>query len=198
MYVNQLRQLTSSKTGWTWNATYQKLFVKAKSRIREDVCMKCYDGTQPLYLGIDVSRIGLGSCSTTNQKQYKLPKRQSTRQQHPQTPAFAGKSLSNVERIYSNIQREALGILHSLEKLHHYCFVREVSIITDHKPLVANLQKMSDYAISENTMNSPQNTSVQSKNNIQTWTRSICSRLALYTKPLGKQRRRNTWHAVEC
>ena len=31
--------------------------------------------------------------------------------------------------------------MHGLEKFHHYCFVREVSIITDHKPLVAIFKK---------------------------------------------------------
>ena len=30
-----------------------------------------------------------------------------------------------------------LGILHGLEKFHHYCFGREVLAITDHKPLVS-------------------------------------------------------------
>ena len=31
-----IRLLTSSKTEWVWNATYQKLFEKAKSIITED------------------------------------------------------------------------------------------------------------------------------------------------------------------
>ena len=30
-----------------------------------------------------------------------------------------------------------MGILYGLEKCHHYCIVREVSIIMDHKPLIA-------------------------------------------------------------
>ena len=34
-----------------------------------------------------------------------------------------------------------LGILHSLEKFHHYCFTRDVNIITDHKLLVAIFKK---------------------------------------------------------
>ena len=34
-----------------------------------------------------------------------------------------------------------LGILHGLEKFHHYCFGREVLITTDHKPLVAMFKK---------------------------------------------------------
>ena len=34
---------------------------------------------------------------------------------------------------YSNIERAPLGILYRLQTFHHYCFIREVSIITDHK-----------------------------------------------------------------
>ena len=55
--------------------------------------------------------------------------------------AFASKSMSRAERIYSNIERETLGILHRLAKFNHYCFVREVHIITEHKPLVAIFKK---------------------------------------------------------
>ena len=34
-----------------------------------------------------------------------------------------------------------MGILHGLERFHYYSFVRQVSIITDHKPLVAIFKK---------------------------------------------------------
>ena len=43
--------------------------------------------------------------------------------------------------IQSNIKREALDILHGLKKFHHYCFVREVHVITDHKMLVTLVSK---------------------------------------------------------
>ena len=69
-----LRQLTSSKTEWTWNATYQKLFDKAKSIIKEDVCMIFYDETQLLYLETNV-KSRTGSCPPINQRWHKLPKR---------------------------------------------------------------------------------------------------------------------------
>ena len=55
--------------------------------------------------------------------------------------SFDSKSLSSVEWQYSNIKREALGILHWLEKFLHYCFAVEVHAITDHKPLVAMITK---------------------------------------------------------
>ena len=45
-----LRKLMSSKMTWTWNASYQQLFDKAKSLIKAEMCMKFYDDTKPLYL----------------------------------------------------------------------------------------------------------------------------------------------------
>ena len=35
-----LRKLMSSKATWTWNASYQQLFDKAKSLIKVEMCMK--------------------------------------------------------------------------------------------------------------------------------------------------------------
>ena len=55
--------------------------------------------------------------------------------------AFASKSLSSTEWQYSNIEQEALGILHWPNKIHHYCFAKELCVITDHKPLVAMANK---------------------------------------------------------
>ena len=47
----------SAKTEWT----YQKMFDKAKAIIKEDVYMKFYDETKPLYIETDVSGVGLGA-----------------------------------------------------------------------------------------------------------------------------------------
>ena len=46
-----------------------------------------------------------------------------------------------MERRYSNIKREALGILHGLERFCHYYFAREVSIVTNHKHIVPIFKK---------------------------------------------------------
>ena len=40
-----LRRLTSSKAMWTWDASYQQQFKKAKSLIKVEMCMKFYDDT---------------------------------------------------------------------------------------------------------------------------------------------------------
>ena len=84
-----------------------------------------------------------------------------------------------------------LGTLYGLEKLHHYCFLREEGMITDNKQLVAVFKKCSN-TFTETTMNFTQNTPIHIQNHIQAWTRSIHSRLALQIKPQGKQRCSNT------
>ena len=59
--VTPLCKLVSSKVIWTWNASYQALFNKAKFLIKSDMCMKFYNDTKPLYLETDASSIGLGT-----------------------------------------------------------------------------------------------------------------------------------------
>ena len=117
------------------------MFDKAKAIIKEDVCMKFYDETKPLYIEADASGVGLGAA---------LQQTGSNSNCHRDTPpdnsilrsfAFTSKSPIEAGKRYSNIEGEALGILYDLGKFHHYCFAREVSIITDHKPLVAILKQ---------------------------------------------------------
>ena len=44
-----LYKLTCSNAVWTWNASYQAVFNKAKLLIKSDMCMKFYDDTKPIY-----------------------------------------------------------------------------------------------------------------------------------------------------
>ena len=134
-----LRKLMSSKMTWTWNASYQQLFDKAKLLIK--MCMKFYDDTKPLCLKTDASGIVQGAAL--------LQLRDNTRCQKDTTPdntnlhaiVFVRKSLTGAEQRHNNIGCEAQGILHGLEKFHHYCFGREVLVITDHKLLVSIFKK---------------------------------------------------------
>ena len=132
-----LHQLTSSKGTWTWNASYQPLFNKAKLLMKSDMCLKFYDDTKPLYLETDASRVGLGAALLQTHEGMTCQKDTVPNNTilHPIT--FASKSLTVAEHGYSNIEREALGILHGLKKFHHYCFARKVHVITSHKPLVS-------------------------------------------------------------
>ena len=136
-----LQKLTSSKMTWTWNALYQQLFARAKSLIKVDVCMKFYNNSKPLYLERDASGVGLGAALLQLYNNATCQKGMAPDNTILHPIMFASKSLTVAEQRYSNIKWEVLGILHGLEKFHHYCFGREVLVITDHKLLVAMFKK---------------------------------------------------------
>ena len=131
---------------------------------------------------MDASGAGLGAALLQTRNNTSCLKDTQTHCMFQQKPYWSRKR-------YSNIEREVLDKLYMFEKFHHDCFVREVSIITDHKPLVTIFKK--DVAILS-TLNSAKNTSIQSKNHIQAWTRSIHSGQAIQTKPQQRQRCRKT------
>ena len=131
----------SSRAVWTWNASYQTIYDETELLIKADVCMTFYNETKPLYLGKDASRKGLGTTLLQTRDGNTCPKYIALHNNILRPITFAGKSLTRTECRYRSIKREGLGILHGLEKFHHYCFAREVSIITDHKSLVAIFKK---------------------------------------------------------
>ena len=136
MVCEPLCKFTSSKVVWTWNASYQAIYDKANLLIKAGARMKFYDENKPLYLESDLSGVGFGAIL--------LQTRDGATYQRDTTPdnttlqpiAFAIKSLTSAEHRYNNIEREELGILHGLEMFPHYFFARDVTLITDHKPLV--------------------------------------------------------------
>ena len=103
--------------------------------------MKFNDDNKLLYLETDASRICLRAAL--------LQLRDNTSCQTHTAPdntilcpiTSVSKSLMGTEYRYSNIEHEALGILHGLERFHHYCFSREVLMITDHKLLISVFKK---------------------------------------------------------
>ena len=107
---------------WMWKASYQQLFANAKSIIKADMCMKFYDNSKLLYLETDASGVGLGAALLQLHDNTVCQKGVAHQNIALRPIAFASKSLTGVEWRYSNIEWEALGILHGLEKFHHYCF----------------------------------------------------------------------------
>ena len=80
------------------------------------MCMKFYDDTTPLYL-------------ETHAPGTNCPKDTAPDNTILCPIVFVSKSLSGAERRYSNIEHEALGILHGLEKFYHHCFGRRYLLL---------------------------------------------------------------------
>ena len=99
--------------------------------------MKFSDKTKPLHLETDASGVGLGTSLPQTTNGTCCPRDMASDNNILCACAFTlHKVISNAEKRYSNKEREALDILHGLEKFHHCCLTREVSIITDHNLVV--------------------------------------------------------------
>ena len=138
------------------------------------------------------------SCPTTNQKWYIFPKRQSTRQQHTQIHHVCNQVPVKCRKKIQQHWKRGTRYTTQAQEVPLLLLCERGECNNRSQTTSSNFQERCSNAISENTMNSPQNTPVQSKNHIHNWTRSVHGRLALQTQPQGKQRQRNAWHVVEC
>ena len=56
---------------------------------------------------------------------------------------MGARALTPAETRYANIEHELLGVVGALDKFHYFTFGRPVTILTDHKPLIAIAKKSS-------------------------------------------------------
>ena len=95
---------------------------------------------------------------------------------------FTSKSLTMADKRYSNIEREALGILNGLGKVPLLLLYQGGKY--NHRPPTTypHIQERCSHIVTKTPANPIKNTSVHGQNHIQTQTRLIYSRLAVQTK----------------
>ena len=131
----------SVKTEWTWNEKSQKIFNKAKAIIKEDACLKFYDETKPLYIEMDASGVGLEFSLLQTRNNTRCDKDEDPRKQHTKTHCIPQQMSDWSRKKIQQYRKKSTMHATWVEKSHHYRFVREVSIIPHHKPLVTIFKK---------------------------------------------------------
>ncbi|XP_031760407.1 uncharacterized protein K02A2.6-like, partial [Xenopus tropicalis] len=126
--LQPLHELLQKDTKWAWSAECEKAFQDAKQRLTNSKWLAHYDPSKPLRLACDASPYGVGAVIS-----HILP----NGEEHP--IAFASRTLTQTERNYAQIEREALSIIFGVKKFHKYLYGRKFSLVTDHKPLLAIL-----------------------------------------------------------
>ena len=118
-----LYDLLKKSTKWK-RGVREKSFREVKCLLQSSRVLTHFDDKLPLILASDASPYGLGAV---------LPHRMPDGSEKP--IGFASRSLSNAEKNYSHLDKEALGIIYGVKKYHQYLYGRQFEIITDHKPL---------------------------------------------------------------
>jgi len=115
-----LRDLLKKDVPFQWDATHDHCVATLKQLVNQAESLAYYDASKAVVLEVDASQKGLGAALLQDER----------------VIAFASKTLTKTQSNYSNIEREALGLVHGVQRFHTYLFGREFSVITDHKPLV--------------------------------------------------------------
>lgn len=114
-----LRNLLKSESIFLWEADHEHTFQTLKQAITQESVLAFYDPSTPLTLEVDSSMKGLGGALLQNKRPI----------------AFASKALTPTQANYSNIEREALALVHGVQRFHTYLYGKRFTALTDHKPL---------------------------------------------------------------
>lgn len=119
-----LRELLSKNRQWTWGSSQERAFNQVKEELSKPTVLALYNPQTETKVSADASSHGLGAVLL-----------QKT-QQDWQPVAYASRSLTETERRYAQIEKEALAITWACEKFAMYILGKRFEIETDHKPLV--------------------------------------------------------------
>ena len=120
-----LRDLTRKDIAWHWNEQHANTFARIKQLIISAPTLRYYDARQPVTLTCDASKFGLG-CACIQQTG---------------PVAYASRTLTTTEQRYSQIEKELLAIVFACNRFRDYIYGQQITVETDHKPLLTILKK---------------------------------------------------------
>ena len=118
-----LRKVTHKGAAFIWEAEQQDAFVKLKQQLAQATALAYFDKDAPTEVIADASPVGLGAVLVQEQDGKK------------RVVCYASRTLTNIEKRYSQTEKEALSLVWACERFHQYLFGLEFTLFTDHKPL---------------------------------------------------------------
>lgn len=118
-----LRDLLKKGVGFRWSKVEMETFEKLKNVISAESVLCFFDPKAETALMVDASPVGLGAILLQKvMEKWKMV-------------CCAAKSLTNTEKKYYQLEREALGIVFGVERFRYYLSGRQFLLYTDCKPL---------------------------------------------------------------
>eukprot|EP00731_Ephydatia_muelleri_P023522 Em0015g1105a len=121
----QLYRLLQAKIPWNWTQKEKMAFENSKNLLLSAKVLVHFDPNKELILACDASSYGVGAVLS-----HKMP-------DGTERPiAFASRTLSSAEKNYSQLEKEGLACIFGVKRFHLYLYGRNITIVTDHKPLL--------------------------------------------------------------
>lgn len=123
--LGPLTNLQKNNITFVWDHTHQRAFNEIIRLLKQAPNLAHFDANKRIVASADASSFGLGSVLMQIGKQGR------------EIVAYASRTLSDTEKRYAQIEKEALGLTWGCEKFQEYILgLNEVILETDHKPLV--------------------------------------------------------------
>lgn len=118
-----LRRLTKKNQPFIFGPEQKTSFKSLKEALGNAKTLGYYDVKAKTQIITDASPVGIAGILVQIQDE------------GPRVISYASRSLSDVEKRYSQTEKEALAIVWACEKFHPYIYGLEFDLLTDHKPL---------------------------------------------------------------
>ena len=124
--LHPLNRLLHNDVRWRWTDDCEHALAQVKEVLSSHKVLTHYSSERPLVLATDASAYGIGAVlSHVMEDETELP------------IAFASQTLTKTEMNYSQMDKEALGIIFGVKRFHQYLYGRKWTLLTDHKPLTS-------------------------------------------------------------
>ena len=125
-----LRTLTEKDVTWNWGHLEQQAFEELKQALTSDKVLTYFDPKRKTAIVTDAGPNGISAILLQN-----------VNNMDKKVVAYSSRALTDAETRYSQLEKEALAILHGCEKFRVYLIGSTFEVYTDHLPLVTLLNK---------------------------------------------------------
>ena len=128
-YSQAIRELLRSNRVWIWGTAQEESFTRIKEELVKPTVLAHYNPQAEMKVSADASSFGLGAVLMQKEGEHWKP------------VVYASRALTDTERNYAQIEKEALATTWASEKFATYILGRPFTIESDHKPLIPLLNE---------------------------------------------------------
>ncbi|XP_015124738.1 uncharacterized protein LOC107046602 [Diachasma alloeum] len=124
-YTVPLRELIRKNTIFNWTQIHENALRQIKKLLTSSPVLQFYDVNVPCVVSVNASSTGVGAVLLQNN----LP------------VAYASKALTKTQQAWAQIEKEMYAIVFGCERFRQYILGKEVTVESDHKPLIPIFNK---------------------------------------------------------
>ena len=140
VFVPKMRQMRGplddleKNEKFEWLRVHQESFTSLKKVLQSNLLLTHYDPKRDIVIAADACEYGIGAVISHR-----------FLNGTEKAVAHAGRALTQAEKNYGQIEKEALALVFAVRKFHRFVYGRRFTLLTDHKPLLSVFGSKKEY-----------------------------------------------------